>query len=47
MVVIWFITFSILKYYEKVKEMEVDQESTTASDFTILIEGFPEDITEK
>ncbi len=47
MVVIWFITFSILKFYEKVKELEVDQESSTASDFTILIEGLPEEITEK
>lgn len=45
MVVVWFLTFALLKYYEKLKELEVDLETRSASDFTLVVEGLPDNVT--
>jgi hypothetical protein len=45
MVVVWFLTFALLKYYEKLKELEVDLETRSASDFALVVEGLPDNVT--
>jgi hypothetical protein len=41
MIIIWFVTFTALKYYEKLKYIEVDIETKSASDYTIVMENIP------
>jgi hypothetical protein len=45
MVVVWFLTFALLKYYEKLKELEVDLETRSASDFALVVEGLPDNVS--
>ena len=42
---LWMVILCCLKYYEKEEEVRVDEESISASDFTIVLEGMPKDIT--
>lgn len=45
--VVWLIMFFILKYSEQGQETKVEEETISASDFTITMENVPKDITKE
>lgn len=46
MLVLWGILFAIIKQRERVTAIDVDRDSKTASDFTVLIKNFPTNMTQ-
>jgi predicted membrane protein len=47
MVIVWFVTFSILKYSETLKLIKLDRQTKSAADYTIVVEGIPNSFTQK
>ena len=47
LMLLWMVILCCLKYYEKEEEVRVEEETISASDFTIVIEGMPKDITQE
>ena len=45
LMIVWGITFVLLKYFEKADEVAVEEQTISASDFSIVIEGMPTEIT--
>lgn len=45
--VIWTLTFFVMKYFQKEEEVRVEQETISASDFSIVIEEIPKDATKE
>jgi uncharacterized membrane protein YukC len=44
-VIVWICIFIAITYYQQVNEMNYDDNTTTNSDFSIVIEGIPMDVT--
>lgn len=42
---LWGVYFGYVKHTERVKSIDIDNDSRTASDFTILIKNFPSNMT--
>lgn len=47
MIIVWFVTFSILKYNETLKLIKLDRQTKSAADYTIVVEGIPNSFTQK
>lgn len=45
--VIWAIYFGFIKHMERIKSIDIDRDSKTASDFTILIKNLPSNMTQQ
>lgn len=43
----WFVIFFVLKYVEKKEERLLDRKTISASDFTIMMENVPRDVTKE
>ena len=44
---LWLLMMFLMKYFEKEEEVRVEEETISASDFSIVIEGMPKDITQE
>ena len=45
--ILWMFALFCMKYFEKEEEVRVEEETISASDFSIVIEGVPKDITKE
>ena len=46
-VIIWLISFFAVKYFQMVDIFEYDNDTKSASDYSVSIEGFPMEITQE
>ena len=44
---VWGVTFLILKYFEKADEVRVEEQTVSASDFSIVVEYMPTELTKE
>ena len=45
--ILWMFALCCMKYFDKEEEVRVEEETISASDFSIVIEGVPKDITKE
>lgn len=46
-IILWTLTLFLMKYFEKAEEVRVEEETISASDFSLVIEGMPKDVTKE
>ena len=46
-IILWTLTLFFMKYFEKAEEVRVEEETISASDFSLVIEGMPKDVTKE